>query len=487
MKTKRPAICMLLCAVFLLTGCIRVIHEGLPSGNSSTDSGTASTDSGVSATQNDAPAEPEPPADDQIEAAAGARTTQLTGMEEELTYGLTLSEESYEDIGTLIANRYFAVKKEGLWGVNDAQGEELFPAEYDFYETDGVHFFSLTKREEDGYDAHLYYLADGSDEPLEIFTNEAYPELDITSLYPPYMTLSTREENAEDVTFVEWDHVSDDAFDFMQLSSLSAYTVQLNGFNEAAWGGVSDFFLSMTSDGGAFISYSEWEQQDGLCYNLVGLDGLNQIVYSEQERNRTVQILPYAPNEEGWYAGYVINASDNAKRLSYSNIEAAYYATGLMRSFPAEATEIVPDESIFCARPGRGDRIVLKDGNGKLAVFNMKAEKADTGFDFTDVLLAGGTDFPHVVSDGEQAGFLAAGAKEAEFGYDSASLFDESYGVALVCKDGSLYVIDEERRRVSEETEDWEGASVRYLYGNDSHAFAVEKDGAVYLCTVEGL
>ena len=494
MKTKRPAICMVLCAAFLLTGCIRVIHEGLPSGNSSTDSGassaasgTSSTDSGASSTQNYVPATP--PTDDQIEAAAGGRTTHLTNTEEEaeLTYGITLSEESYEDIGTLIANRFYAVKKEGLWGVTDAQGEEVFPAEYDFCETDGANFFSLTKREEDGFDARLYYVADGADEPLEIFTNDAYPALDITAVYPPYMTLSVREENAKDVTFVEWDHVSDDTFDFMQLSTLSTETLLMSGFSEQAWGGISDYFLSMTSDGGSFISYSEWEQQDGLCYNLVGLDGLNQIVFSEQERNRTVQLLPYAPNAEGWYAGYVINASDNGKRLSYGNIEAADFATGLMRSFPAEATEIVPDESIFCARPGRGDRIVLKDGNGKLAVFNMKAEKADTGFDFTDILLAGGIDFPHVVSDGEQAGFLDAGATEAEFGYDSASLFDEAYGVALVCKDGKLYVINEDRKRVSEETEDWEGASVRYLYGADSHAFAVEKDGAVYLCTVEGL
>ena len=494
MKTKRPAICMLLCAVFLLTGCIRIIHEGLPSGNppagsgtSSDGSGTSSTDSGVSATQNDVPEEP--PADDRNEAAAGASTTQLTTTEEEaeLSYGLTLSEESYEDIGTLVANRFFAVKQEGLWGVIDAKGEELFPPEYDFYETDGRNYFSLTKSADGAYDAQLYYLADGASDPVEIFTNEAYPALDITAIYPPHLTLSGREAHASSVTIIEMDRVSNDTFDFLRLSQMTRETLLLNGFDEQAWGGMSDYFVSMTSDGGSFISYSDWQQDDGLCYNMIGIDGLNQLVFSDMERSRTMQILPYAPNEEGWYAGYVINTSDNTSRLSYGNIETADFASGLMRSFPADAKEIVPDESIFCARPGRGDRIVLKDGNGKLAVFNMKAEKADTGFDFTEILLADGIDFPHVVSDGEKAGYLAAGAKETDLGFDSAALYDEAYGVALVCKDGKLYAIDEDGNRVSEETEDWEDASVRYLYGNDSHAFAVEKDGTVYLCTVEGL
>ena len=489
----------LMCALFVLTGCVRVVNEVKPGGSGNMDIASGDSAGGAQAGgTEDAGMADGARADDGNTPARGSRAGNSaqdasgTEAEEENEADekvvLRLSEDTYDELKQIAAGERFAVRDGELWGVVDASGSEIYPAEYDFIETDGNGLFSLTKKSGSAFDARLMYfdVKNGSEE--EVFTNGQYPEYDFTEFYTPYITMTTRGSDNLNVLYVEAERAGGSEFEFFKLSKFDRYAIAGAGMDDSKWEAASGFMKNMTTDGGSFISSEDWIP-DGAGYsNVVGIDGVNQIVLSENERGRTIQMMPYASDDADNYAAYIVELPSGKKTPAYGNLNDVDFTAAGLSAFPSGTAEVIPDLSSGTARAGRSGRAVIANDDGDEAIFNMNTGKAETEFKYRSVYLSGDNRYPSVAQEDKQYVYITPDGETRDDGaeYTGASLYDEEMGYALVIdKDGRLYAIDRNGTRSSAMEEGFEDSEVTYLSGNDSHAFAVETDGKVRICLLE--
>ena len=422
------------------------------------------------------------------EAVAGNEPASDGEDNAESRFRMLLSEETFDEIKQIAPNERFAVRNGAQWGVVDMNGREVHAPEYDFIETDGNGLFSLTKKDGDVFDAKLMYYDTKTGEDSEVFTNEQYPEYDFTEFYTPYLTMSARGTDQLDMIFVEADHTGGSDFAFYRLSRFDRNAIISAGMDVSRWESASGFMQNMTTDGGSFISAKDWVD-DGTGYtNVVGIDGVNQIVLSEAERDRTIQMLPYAADDTGFYAAYIVELPSEKKTLAYGSVKNPDFAAAGLTPFPSEAEEVIPDLSGGTARAGKNGRVVLADKDGDEAIFNMTTGKAETAFSYRSVLLSGDTRYPSVARENKKYVYITPEGETRDDGdvsYTAASLYDEEAGCALVTDaDGNLFAIDRNGRQVSGKEEDFADSKIVYLHGGDSHTFAVETNGKVRICVL---
>ena len=482
MKYTISKITALVCVLLVFTGCVRVVNEVRPgSGNMDIAGSDATGDSG---TEGGARDDGETPARTG-RAESGASEEDASGGEEGSAerVRLVLSEDTYDEVKLIAASERFAVRDGAVWGVVDANGREVHPPEYDFIETDGSGLYSLSKKNGTAFDARLMYYDAKSGREEELFTNEQYAEYDFTAIYSPYITMTTRGADKLNVMYV--DVGSAGAFDLARLSRFDRNAVLGAGMDASKWEAVSGFMGNMTSDGGSFVSSRDWAP-DGTGYsNAVGVDGANQIVLSEIERDRTIRMLPYAADDEGFYAAGLVELPSEKETLSYGNLKDHDIAAAGLKAFPSGTVEVIPDVSSGTERAGRSGRAVISDADHDKAIFNMNTGKAETEFRFQSVFLAGDNRYPSVARENKTWKYITPDGETRDGEFASASLYDEQMGYAVVAgKNGNLYAIDRNGNRASAEEEGFEDSAVAYLNGEDSHAFAVTTDGKVRICVL---
>ena len=348
MKGTWKVAASVLAACLLLSGCVRVVNEVRPAGgnmdlttdDTTGDNGTAGgvrTEAETASTGDTAGEAETGPADDDAEERVR----------------LVLSEETYDEVKQIAAGERFAVRNGDVWGVVDANGREIYAPEYDYIETDGNGLFSLTKEEDGYFDARVYYYDAKTGGDREVFTNEEYPEYDFTEIYTPFLTMSPRDNDRLDLMYVEAEHAGGFQFEFFRLSRFDRTAIENAGMNAGKWEEASGYMKTMTTDGGSFISTEDWEQ-DGAGYtNVVGIDGLNQIVLSEIERGRTIRMMPYAADDAGNYAAYLVELPSGNGKPAYGNLKDIGFAAAGLTTFPSETDRVIPDLSSGTARAGR--------------------------------------------------------------------------------------------------------------------------------------
>ena len=490
----------LLCALFVLTGCVRVVNEVKPGGSGNMDiasgegTGEGSAQSGGT---EDAGTADGARADDGNTPARGSRTGDASADAQEAgtdagdaageKVSLRLSEETYDEVKQIAANARFAVRNGEKWGVVDRAGREVYPAEYDFIETDGNGLFSLTKKEDSLFDARLMYYDAKNDNDKEVFNNDQYADYDFTAFYSPYITMTTRGNDRLNVLYAEAEYAGESDFEFFRLSKFDRYAITAAGMDDSRWEAASGFMKNMTSDGGSFISCTDWES-DGTSYsNVVGIDGMNQIVLSEFERGRTIRMMPYAADENGNYAAYIVEMPSEKETPAYGKLNNVDFSAAGLTAFPSGTKEVIPDLSSGTERVGRSGRAVIANDDRDEAIFNMNTGKAETEFKYRSILLSGDNRYPSVAREDRKYVYITPDGETRDDGteYTGASLYDEDMGYALVIdKEGNLYAIDRNGTCVSAKEEGFEDSTVTYLAGKDSHAFAVETDGKVRICVL---
>ena len=353
----------------LVTGCVNRVHEA-PTIVSTVTTQEAGVEEEV---------QPETP-EEATNAAEVSTQEEVQEPEEEpaeedpyASFPKALREAGYDDMRIVIKDALYAVRDGSFWSIVNKDDEAQFDDTYDYFATDGEAYFSLTVAAGEEYVSRLYYRNPRSKEIDEIFVNDEFPEMDIVEIEAPYLRMGARTRNGEvavlPALYLEWEDYGNLDYEFYILVHLSRNNVAQGGFDPDRWAGLSFFADDISTVGGIFIDCAEYyfDPATDSYYNIVGCTANNQILFSEDEDNHTVEILPLAPTADGYYAGYVINTRNDEKTLSYGNLSSGIFSSEEMTAFPEDAESIAP----YTGEEAEGAWIMVTDTDGNEKIFDM--------------------------------------------------------------------------------------------------------------------
>lgn len=349
----------------LLAGCVRVVQEAPKVDSSEASTSAAAVASSTGETTQEVVEEPaeEPVEEEPAEEGPFA------------DFPEAVAEGGYDDIQEIIDGDLYAVLDQGAWYVVDKDNDRAFDEGYDYFATDGGTFFSLSTEADGEYISRLYYYDTRTKESEEIFINDEFPEMDIVEITPPFLRMATRTRNGEagivPVVYLEWEDAGD-RFDFYMLTYLTQNNVAQAGFDASRWTAMSGFSDDISATGGIFIDCPEYyfDPATDVYYNIIGCTANNELLFSEDEEEYAIEMLPYVPTADGYYAGYVIDVATKEKQLSYGNISSGVFSSEQMTAFPEDAVSAAP----YTGDEAEGSWIVLTDEEGNERIFDMAAD-----------------------------------------------------------------------------------------------------------------
>ena len=393
----------------------------------------------------------------------------------------------------------------GKWGVINSEGEVVYPAEYDYFTTDGVQFFTLSNDEGGYYDAHLYRHDSRSGETQEVFDNFDISEYDFVEIGPEAIRMSTRSaDGTPDVLpalYVGYEEYDTFDFDFYTLTYLTANNVNQGGFDSAAIAALSAYTSDADVEGGAFVQYTTpfLEPATGAWYNVYAVSMYNEMLFTQDMGSETIEMLPYLPTEEGFFVCYLVDGESGERQLAFGNIDDTDFTARSMTSFPEEAAEMRPfyasgRDGEGTAYAGCGNLVILCNEDGEEAVYDMEKEAYVVSYADAQFFLPSSDVLPVRVAQEGKEGYVRPKAEEADdvppmsiVLYERASDYCETEQIALVCAAagqagaGQIFLVDQTGMRVSEAlTSSYDGALERVGYG-DGCAFTLGDKGRVYL------